>query len=321
MGGLGIGSIFALNAALLFKWVWRFRTCPDSLWVNVIKNIHGADGDIGFSRPVYSSYSPWTSIVHSISKLHAKGIDLLALCSRSVGNGLSIRFWNETWCGVRPFKDLFPRIYALEENKSCTVAQRLIIDDWSSVLRRLPRGGAESSQFHDLMEAVRQVTLSSSNDKWKWDLDTSGFSVSSTRSYIDEHNLLGSSMSTRWSRFIPIKVNVLVWRLCLDKLPTLMNLDKKDLWGLLARWCQLDFPVISNIAEWFSWLDSAHLSKYMLGSSLWKGWSYWNFPQMLGIFSNYNLKRRISWDSVVYSNLSCVFHLDPENPCCRFDGY
>ncbi|GKG29157.1 hypothetical protein Tco_0416522, partial [Tanacetum coccineum] len=62
MGGLGIGSIFALNAALLFKWVWRFRTCPDSLWVNVIKNIHGADGDIGFSRPGYSSYSPWKRI-------------------------------------------------------------------------------------------------------------------------------------------------------------------------------------------------------------------------------------------------------------------
>ncbi|GJZ10438.1 RNA-directed DNA polymerase, eukaryota, reverse transcriptase zinc-binding domain protein [Tanacetum coccineum] len=324
MGGLGIGSIFALNAALLFKWVWRFRTCPDSLWVNVIKNIHGADGDIGFSRPGYSSYSPWTSIVHSISKLQAKGIDLLALCSRSVGNGLSIRFWNETWCGVRPFKDLFPRIYALEENKSCTVAQRLIIDDWSSVLRRLPRGGAESSQFHDLMEAVRQVTLSSSNDKWKWDLDTSGFSVSSTRSYIDEHNLLGSSMSTRWSRFIPIKVNVLVWRLCLDKLPTLMNLDKKgidvpsllcpvcsdqvetadhlffscgmaqDLWGLLARWCQLDFPVISNIAEWFSWLDSAHLSKYarssLEGIASTMLWSIWNFRNAW-IFSNSKPKK------------------------------
>ncbi|GJU66381.1 RNA-directed DNA polymerase, eukaryota, reverse transcriptase zinc-binding domain protein [Tanacetum coccineum] len=134
MGGLGIGSIFALNAALLFKWVWRFRTCPDSLWVNVIKNIHGADGDIGFSRPGYSSYSPWTSIVHSISKLQAKGIDLLALCSRSVGNGLSIRFWNETWCGVRHFMILFPsyvmRWRELRTN-SCTCTQRLIIDDWS----------------------------------------------------------------------------------------------------------------------------------------------------------------------------------------------
>ncbi|GKE26190.1 hypothetical protein Tco_1441574 [Tanacetum coccineum] len=26
MGGLGIGSIFALNVGLLFKWIWRFHT-------------------------------------------------------------------------------------------------------------------------------------------------------------------------------------------------------------------------------------------------------------------------------------------------------
>ncbi|GKF84213.1 hypothetical protein Tco_0249111 [Tanacetum coccineum] len=50
IGGLGIRSIFALNAALLFKWVWRFRTCPNSLWVQVIKSIHGVDGAIGPNR-------------------------------------------------------------------------------------------------------------------------------------------------------------------------------------------------------------------------------------------------------------------------------
>ena len=27
-GGLGIGSIFGLNIGLLFKWIWRFLTCP-----------------------------------------------------------------------------------------------------------------------------------------------------------------------------------------------------------------------------------------------------------------------------------------------------
>lgn len=27
--GLGVGSIFALNKSLLFKWILRFRLCPD----------------------------------------------------------------------------------------------------------------------------------------------------------------------------------------------------------------------------------------------------------------------------------------------------
>lgn len=30
-GGLGIGSIFALNRALLFKWIWRFRNQPEDI--------------------------------------------------------------------------------------------------------------------------------------------------------------------------------------------------------------------------------------------------------------------------------------------------
>ncbi|GJZ78702.1 RNA-directed DNA polymerase, eukaryota [Tanacetum coccineum] len=63
MGGLGIGSIFALNVALLFKWVWRFRTTSNSLWVNVIKDIHGHDGGIGSGRAGKLSHSPWNSII------------------------------------------------------------------------------------------------------------------------------------------------------------------------------------------------------------------------------------------------------------------
>ncbi|GKG02796.1 RNA-directed DNA polymerase, eukaryota, reverse transcriptase zinc-binding domain protein, partial [Tanacetum coccineum] len=136
------------------------------------------------------------------------------------------------------------------------------------------------------------VVLSASVDGWKWELDISGFLVSSARSYIDEHNLLGSFTSTRWLRCIPIKVNVFIWNLRLDKLPTLANLDKKgidvssllcpvcnahmenaghlffscgmaqDLWGLLARWCALDIPEVSNIVEWYSWLDTTHVSNH-----------------------------------------------------------
>lgn len=47
LGGLGIGSIFALNRSLLFKWIWRFYLYPACLWAKVISNIYGVDGFIG----------------------------------------------------------------------------------------------------------------------------------------------------------------------------------------------------------------------------------------------------------------------------------
>nr|GEZ47381.1 RNA-directed DNA polymerase, eukaryota, reverse transcriptase zinc-binding domain protein [Tanacetum cinerariifolium] len=46
-GGFGVSSLFALNRALMFKWVWRFFNQIDSLWVRVIHAIDGVDGRIG----------------------------------------------------------------------------------------------------------------------------------------------------------------------------------------------------------------------------------------------------------------------------------
>ncbi|GJZ19886.1 hypothetical protein Tco_0556476 [Tanacetum coccineum] len=40
-GGLGVSSYFALNRALLLKWVWRFVSQDDSLWFRVIQAVHG----------------------------------------------------------------------------------------------------------------------------------------------------------------------------------------------------------------------------------------------------------------------------------------
>nr|GEZ00030.1 RNA-directed DNA polymerase, eukaryota, reverse transcriptase zinc-binding domain protein [Tanacetum cinerariifolium] len=47
-GGLGVSSLFALNRALMFKWVWRFISQKSSLWASVIKVLHSEDG-VGIS--------------------------------------------------------------------------------------------------------------------------------------------------------------------------------------------------------------------------------------------------------------------------------
>ncbi|PWA58764.1 RNA-directed DNA polymerase, eukaryota [Artemisia annua] len=104
----------------------------------------------------------------------------------------------------------------------------------------MPRGGAEGSQFTALLEAIREVSLSDASDGWIWGLDHSGFSVASARKYIDEQVLTGGYTTTRWPRCVPIKVNVLMWRLGLNKLPTLVNMGRKgiDVASLLCPICR-----------------------------------------------------------------------------------
>ncbi|GKA55504.1 hypothetical protein Tco_0754576 [Tanacetum coccineum] len=67
-GGLGISSLYALNRALMFKWVWRFLSQNSSLWANVIKSIHGDHGKI--DKQVKVSYpSIWLDIVKEVDLL------------------------------------------------------------------------------------------------------------------------------------------------------------------------------------------------------------------------------------------------------------
>nr|GEZ33396.1 RNA-directed DNA polymerase, eukaryota, reverse transcriptase zinc-binding domain protein [Tanacetum cinerariifolium] len=93
-GGLGVSSFYALNCALTFKWIWRFRTQGSSLWSRVIKLIHGEDGKVGKSFK-HGLMSNWNSITRGITLLQNKGIDLLGYIKKKTENGENSLFWGE----------------------------------------------------------------------------------------------------------------------------------------------------------------------------------------------------------------------------------
>nr|GEW44783.1 RNA-directed DNA polymerase, eukaryota, reverse transcriptase zinc-binding domain protein [Tanacetum cinerariifolium] len=71
-GGLGVSSLFALNKALMFKWVWHFITQGSSLWARVIKALYGYNGKIG--QKVKSCYpSLWLDIIHEVEMFKSRG--------------------------------------------------------------------------------------------------------------------------------------------------------------------------------------------------------------------------------------------------------
>lgn len=190
LGGLGIRSISGLNIGILFKWIWRFLNHHSDLWACVIQSIYGIDGGINSAPTCCSKRSTWGAILHSIISLKQKGMDLLSLCTRNIGNGASTQFWEDTWCGNQPLKLQFPRMYLLDIDRNCFSASRVLLRDWSIVLRRYPRGGIETTQFNALKDAIGCVSLSDKRDSWKWSLDGHiGFSVALVRDMVDSHIL------------------------------------------------------------------------------------------------------------------------------------
>ncbi|GJZ88042.1 hypothetical protein Tco_0659824 [Tanacetum coccineum] len=149
-GGLNIGSLEAFNIALLLKW-------------RIIK-LH--------------------------SSLVAKGIDISGRLSKRVGNGSDTRFWEENWIAGNTLLSLYPRLYALELNPCCTIAERWNNGFWDWKLRRNIKGGIEQCQFTDLMARLSEFSCSDVPDQWWWDIDTQGHEMEYLSSKKSKHIVL-----------------------------------------------------------------------------------------------------------------------------------
>nr|GEU32881.1 RNA-directed DNA polymerase, eukaryota [Tanacetum cinerariifolium] len=124
----------------------------------VIKALHGEEGKIG--KKVKSTYpSIWLNIIHEVELLKLQGIDLLTFIHSKLGNWENTSFWEVAWHGDSAFKDLFPRMYALESLKSINVALKLSHCGLTFSFKRNPRGGAEQAQFDLLNEKVESCVL------------------------------------------------------------------------------------------------------------------------------------------------------------------
>ncbi|GJZ52257.1 hypothetical protein Tco_0606772 [Tanacetum coccineum] len=172
-GGLGVSSFYALNRALLFKWVWRFISQDNSLWFRVISSMHGSH----IQKLSSFNSSTWNAIIREVNVLKIQGDNQL--------------------------RYLFPRIYALELNKDCSVAVKMLYSVDHS-LRRSVRGGAEAHQLDQLQGLIGSVVLANSSDRWYWDLNGSGsFCVKDVRNLLDEFFLPKDVNATRMDQFIP----------------------------------------------------------------------------------------------------------------------
>ncbi|GKC06588.1 RNA-directed DNA polymerase, eukaryota [Tanacetum coccineum] len=231
-GGLGVSSFYALNRALLLKWVWRFVSQDGSLWFQVIQAIYGSTID---SHSVQMA-SNWCSILREMLLLKSKGFDFMSLCSKRVGNGNNTSFWLDIWKGDSTLRDDFPRMYALELDKQISVADKMAAQVDAS-FRRPVRGGIELNRFNDLVSFIDSVSLSSSHDRWVCNASGDGnFRVKDIRNSIDDLFLPSGPETTRWVKFIPIKINVFTWRARRDCLPTRANLIRR---GVFMDGCQL----------------------------------------------------------------------------------
>nr|GEY93341.1 RNA-directed DNA polymerase, eukaryota [Tanacetum cinerariifolium] len=236
----GVSSFFALNRALLLKWVWRFVSQDGSLWYQVIRAIYGPS--VGTHSTHLSSN--WCSIVREVHKLKGKGFDFWSHCKKRIGNGNDTRFWFDCWIGDIPLRDKFSRLFALKLDKKASVAVKLNAPIEIS-FRRNARGGLEQHLMADMNSMLDSVVLLNSGDRWVCDLASDdNFQVKEVRNFIDDLFLPRQAVPTRWVKYIPIKVNIFAWRARQGFLPTRVNLVRRGI-NIESSTC----PICSSCEE------------------------------------------------------------------------
>nr|GEX23058.1 RNA-directed DNA polymerase, eukaryota, reverse transcriptase zinc-binding domain protein [Tanacetum cinerariifolium] len=119
--GLGISSLFALNRALLFTWIWRFYSSHSGLWLDIVKAIYGSNGSLYQQSLNYTGCSVWIMVRKSIANLKSKHVDLMESRKKVIRNSYNTSFWHEKWFGEECFKVRFNRLFNLELHKDVSV--------------------------------------------------------------------------------------------------------------------------------------------------------------------------------------------------------
>ncbi|KAL4578955.1 hypothetical protein LXL04_015089 [Taraxacum kok-saghyz] len=134
------------------------------------------------------------------------------------------------WVGDQPLIKVFPWLAALEEDIDCKVGDRWSSEGWVWRWRQPLVAGVSHAFVAKLCELLQHVKCSNNSDTWRWGLDEDGvFSVGTTRKWIENKVLPANEVPTRWCKVVPRKVNILVWRLRLWRLPTRVRLRDRGI--------------------------------------------------------------------------------------------
>ncbi|GJR67297.1 F-actin-capping protein subunit alpha [Tanacetum coccineum] len=164
---------------------WKLKTISIGGRLTLLKSILG-------STPLYhmSMFRVPKQVLQQMERIRARFFNGTDIKSKII----------DIWRDEVAFKDLYPRLYMLENMKELTVAHKLAQEDLEWSFRRKVRSGCEMQQLNSLKAKIEGVILNNSSDRWTWSLEGSGeFSVSSLRKEIDSVYLPQSGKKTRWN--------------------------------------------------------------------------------------------------------------------------
>ncbi|GKD08935.1 RNA-directed DNA polymerase, eukaryota, reverse transcriptase zinc-binding domain protein, partial [Tanacetum coccineum] len=293
-GGLGVSSLYALNRGLILKWVWKFLTQKESLWMKVITAIHRVNGNL-YSEFKMGGRSCWLSIVNEIRVLQIKGTekevtvssklnDLNLECSfcRTVRGGIEEEQLNILSEIVRSINlvPMYDRwVWSLENSgKFTVVSTRKLID------------GVRLPKTSDMTRWVKCVPIIVNILAWKIRSDALPTRINISRRGIDIQSISRPicDHGAKTSDHLFFKCNMV-----------------REIGRKIARWWNINFEEVNSYEDWKTWIVSCRMDtklKHMFEGiwySLW--WYVWNYRNKL-LFDDKIPMKAVIFDNVISSS-------------------
>ncbi|QHN83409.1 uncharacterized protein LOC107621492 isoform X1 [Arachis ipaensis] len=231
-GGLGVRDLVLKNAALLFKWWWRFdkEECP--LWKRVVCSCNKLDSKKGLEKQqMKNTRSLW----NTIGNLRFSEAELFSIfyegMQLQLGDGTRTLFWNNVWMKDGRLRDRFPNLYRVAVDKACTISDCSFWDGyvwrWGLQWRRA-LWLWEEQELSELQTGLTKVGIRQSEvDKLIWKHDKEGnFSVKSFLNVLYKNKNLGQEpnmfnfYNNLWRSLVPPRVEIFVWFVILERVNT-----------------------------------------------------------------------------------------------------
>ncbi|GKA73845.1 RNA-directed DNA polymerase, eukaryota [Tanacetum coccineum] len=232
-GGLGIGSLYALNQALILKWRWRFLTNPHALWARLITAIYGHNKDPTSFFSHIKSKGVWSRIVGSINHLHEKNYIQSSLSKRSLQQKIArfVRIGKTVWNLALGFRKSYPSYNASHLVMSPEYARCQIDGEF------LPDQGHSTRWNQIIPKKVNIFVWRASRDRLpsRWNLSRRGIEVNSLNCPICDTGT-ETSFHTLWACSFASLV-----------------------WIRVFKWVDLFIPSILSLSDLFIWIDDSTL--------------------------------------------------------------
>jgi len=241
-GGLGVRDIRVVNLSLLAKWRWRMLQGEDLLWMEDLLEKYGPSicGILDWSDAVWPHFASnwWRDVVlldrgGGVSWFNEEVV-------RKVHDGVDTSFWKVVWRGCVNFRQKYPRLFAVSNQKEAKVVDILKVTGTGNVWNLSWRRRFfvwEEDFLGDLMEDLNGHVVSGGADRWRWKLEEDGgFTVRSM--YLKLLTVLFPTepkgveelkvFSQIWKSPVPSKVVAFSWKVLLNRIPTRINLSRRN---------------------------------------------------------------------------------------------